>query len=289
MDRPFWRNFFLLLNARADLAQKGEEMADVISYYNSIDEGHRLNRNYSRRLEFYTTRKYILENIKQGDVVADIGAGEGVYTFEIADKCSKAVAFDIVPKHIEKINQIKQEKNSTNIEAVQTSILDIDKKYDSSFDVVLCLGPYYHLRKKQERLASLKKCYDLLKPNGTLLISYLNRYASVSTFYKFSKFPSKEMLDEWQKDEYTKEFGFDNFMDISFCSDPEMTENELKLCNFQIEKNIGTDGMFSLVTKQMESMTEEDFENLLDFHLKNCEDRHLIGMNNHGLIICKKR
>lgn len=46
-----------------------------------------------------------------------------------------------------------------------------------SFDVVLCLGPMYHLLKDEDRIKCIDECLRVLKPDGILAIAYINIYA----------------------------------------------------------------------------------------------------------------
>ena len=49
---------------------------------------------------------------------------------------------------------------------------------DHSFDVVLCMGAFYHLEEKARNMA-LEQCLRLLKKNGVLVISYINFMAAL--------------------------------------------------------------------------------------------------------------
>ena len=46
-------------------------------------------------------------------------------------------------------------------------------------DAVLLMGPLYHLRVREERLASLGEAFRVLKPGGILVAKAVNRFASL--------------------------------------------------------------------------------------------------------------
>ena len=45
-----------------------------------------------------------------------------------------------------------------------------------SFDVVLNMGPFYHLITKEQREKCLKECLRVLKKDGLLITAYIPRY-----------------------------------------------------------------------------------------------------------------
>ncbi|MGW0879285.1 class I SAM-dependent methyltransferase [Streptomyces sp. NPDC002671] len=50
---------------------------------------------------------------------------------------------------------------------------------DASFDVVLVLGPLYHLPDRADRNQALAEAYRALKPGGVVAAAGINRYASL--------------------------------------------------------------------------------------------------------------
>src|SRR5438067_2770705 len=59
--------------------------------------------------------------LKPGDVVADIGAGSGYFTFRIAERVGpkgKVLAVDIQPEMLDNIRKRMKEKSITNVEPV---------------------------------------------------------------------------------------------------------------------------------------------------------------------------
>jgi 2-polyprenyl-3-methyl-5-hydroxy-6-metoxy-1,4-benzoquinol methylase len=59
-------------------------MNEVSRFYDLYSEDNRLKSRRSRILERITTLKYIQESIDSHSIIADVGAGTGVYTFELA-------------------------------------------------------------------------------------------------------------------------------------------------------------------------------------------------------------
>src|SRR4029079_9566439 len=50
---------------------------------------------------------------------------------------------------------------------------------DASVDVVLLLGPMYHLQELDDRLAALREAARVVKPGGLIAVAAINRFASL--------------------------------------------------------------------------------------------------------------
>ena len=63
-----------------------------------------------------------------------------------------------------------------NIEAVLTAdARSLPQLNDEHFDAVLCMGPLYHLPEERDRLACLRECARVLKPEAPLFITAVPR------------------------------------------------------------------------------------------------------------------
>lgn len=74
-----------------------------------------------------------------------------MYSFYYAKRGNEVVSTDITPKHVEIIKEkLSKVSNTIKLQAEVANVIDL-KQYDSeSFDVVLCLGPMYHLVSEKE-------------------------------------------------------------------------------------------------------------------------------------------
>jgi ubiquinone/menaquinone biosynthesis C-methylase UbiE/protein tyrosine phosphatase (PTP) superfamily phosphohydrolase (DUF442 family) len=131
--------------------------------------------------EIFVAREKILAacQLKKGMVVADIGAGTGLFSrmFSVAVGDEGWVyAIDIAPRFLEHINQEATRFGLTNI----TSILCTDKSAHlppGSTDVVFVCDTYHHF---EYPASTLKSIYGGLKPGGILVIVDFERIPGVS-------------------------------------------------------------------------------------------------------------
>jgi len=260
-------------------------MDNLLKYYNDYSEGNRLFSSRSRNIEYLTTIKYLDKYITKDHIVADIGCGPGTYTFDLAKRCKKIYSLDIVEKHITEIKKRIESENIKNITCDVGSIEKVNELETETFDIVLCLGPYYHLQNKIERLKFIEACVRILKKGGIIFIGYINSQNAIMYYIKNKMYPTKELYNKLSKDEYLDTKGFDSFLDISYFSKPENVEKEIKQNDIKVINNIGIDGISYFVSDGLSAMNEMQWNDFIQYHLDNCENKATYGMSMHGLLI----
>lgn len=260
-------------------------MKIIEDYYMDYDEESRLIKDNSHRIEFITTIHHLNKSIKDKSKILEVGAGTGRYSFYYAEKSYDVTAIDIVPKNVN-IMREKANNINNNINIHLGDARDLSEYEKESFDVVLCLGPLYHLTKLEERIKCIKECLRVLKKDGILAIAYINRYASYVVHVSRDK---NYINDIGMKNIYTNGLEFGNENDCFYYSSYHGMEDLIK--NFNVEKinQIGTDGIVNMMRDKINSLNEEEFKEWIKYHLMTCEDTSLTGYSLHGLYICKKK
>ncbi len=106
--------------------------------------------------------------LKPGEVVADLGAGSGYFTFRMAPLVGpkgKVYATDIQPEMLELIKQRAKARKITNIEPLLGKVDDA-KLPANSCDLILMVDVYHEFDFPYEMTASMIKA---LKPGGRLV------------------------------------------------------------------------------------------------------------------------
>jgi ubiquinone/menaquinone biosynthesis C-methylase UbiE len=106
--------------------------------------------------------------LKDGDVVADLGAGSGYFTFRIAPKVGnsgKVLAVEIQDEMLETIRQRARELKIKNVEAVKGSETDPHLPVDV-VDIVLMVDVYHELAFPFEIMTKIR---EALKPGGRVV------------------------------------------------------------------------------------------------------------------------
>jgi ubiquinone/menaquinone biosynthesis C-methylase UbiE len=255
-------------------------MNKVVEVYNNqISEDDR-SKKQSYFMEFYLTEKYLSKVIKKTSKVLEVGCATGYYAMQFHDKCKQYIGLDIVPKYINDLNNKVKRKGIKNVTGVVGDATDVHFE-DNSFDVVLLLGPMYHLDKKSRDKAILE-AKRVCKPNGVIVWAYLNKVAVFSGLvatYEYREVISKEILAQIVDKGQDKE-------GIFHYSTPEEQVALAGKNNLEVLRHIGLDGVGSH-SKVVKSMTARDFKLWAEFVEKTCELASSIGANDHALLITR--
>ncbi len=106
--------------------------------------------------------------LKPADIVADIGAGTGFYTFQIAPRVpqGKVYAVEVQDRFVEQLKKRKEKSGAAHVEVVKGGSQSINLP-DQSLDVALMVDVYHELEFPRE---VLKNIHQTLKPEGRLIL-----------------------------------------------------------------------------------------------------------------------
>src|SRR5438270_5242003 len=121
-----------------------------------------------REKEEQPSRLLAVLKLKPGEVVADIGAGSGYYSFRMAEKvgaAGKILAVDVQPEMLAIIRTKMKEKGVTNVEPVLGTETD-PKLPAGAVDTIILVDVYHEFSRPYEMTAAMVKA---LKPGGRLV------------------------------------------------------------------------------------------------------------------------
>jgi ubiquinone/menaquinone biosynthesis C-methylase UbiE len=247
-----------------------EDPVDRLSrFYKAYDEETRLSRDNMHRVEFITTVHVLDHQIPQESKILDVAAGVGKYTLYYACKGHRVWAQDIVLAHVDRMRRIVRDTGVTNVDVACGDARDLSRFEDGVFDVVLCMGPIYHMADEQERVDCLRENLRVLKPGRLLAVTYLNT-------------PME------QNPRFRNEIGGVRIDSCFFASTPESVAQVLDHLGLRIEDHVATDGLARRVRDPLNQFGEEAFGHWMEFQLKICRHPAIFSYNQNGLYICRK-
>ena len=142
---------------------------EILDHYASGYEAGRLD---GESLEFARTQEVLLRHLPPAPAsVLDVGGGPGRYSRWLAGLGYSVRLVDVTPVHVELAT-------AAGVDAVLGDARALDQPRDSA-DVVLLLGPLYHLTERDDRLAALREAARVARPGGLVAAAAVNRFASV--------------------------------------------------------------------------------------------------------------
>lgn len=249
------------------------------SFYGEKDEDTRLNRSRHGQLEYITTMEYIHHYAAKNAKILEIGAGTGKYSIALAKDGYDVTAVELVESNLD---VLKRNSNGLgNLKSCQGDALDLSRFKDGEFDITLSFGPMYHLYDKDD----VDKAIRVTKENGIVLVAFLSVYAIMLGDYLVGNF--KEGVQK----NFTSEYTVKHFEEQLFTG-YDIVEFERLFANKPIEhlSTVATDGILEFAEGRRDfSMSDDEFEAFVKYHLATCEKRELLGSSSHLLYICRKK
>lgn len=142
-------------------------------YSENYDEIDRLSINAIGRLERERTKELLLRFLPPAPArILDVGGGPGVYASWLASLGYDVTLIDPVARH-------REEASAYGAFAVEDGDARALTAPDASFDVVLMLGPLYHLVDPADRARALAEAGRVARPDGVIAAAFISRHAPV--------------------------------------------------------------------------------------------------------------
>lgn len=262
-------------------------MNNVVKFYEKYDEDDRLSTNKARKIEFITSVNVLDKYINKSSKVLDEAAGTGAYSFYYSKKGNDVTAFDITPKYIQIIKD-KMKKYGCKMTTRVNDATDLSCLESNKFDVVLCMGPMYHLLEYSARKKCMEESLRVLKRGGILAVAYINKYYILQTALGSKKFMKKDFFKKILETGVIKEGEEDCFWTDAYFTSPEEIEKFAGEFDVKVIDHAAVDGLSPLEREKIDNMTDEEYKVWTDYQLETCRVRSLLGTSNHGLLILKK-
>lgn len=264
-----------MMNDRFDLLNK---------FYNDVcDENTRLDAKH-RQLEFLTTDRYVQKYLKPGCRILEVGAGTGKYSIYYAKQGYSVNAIEYVQYNLDVLKS--KITDDMDIIAEQGDAINLSRFEDGTFDIVLVLGPLYHLYTEDEVDKCIAEARRVCKKDGVMMFAYLPN-DSIMVSWALLKGHLKSGYDNKQFDENFKMISEPSEIMRAFYIDE--LEEIMKKNNIIKINNISTTGIAPHFRDIVDNMSEEEFEIWKNYHFSSCERKEVQGYSTHMLYIGKNK
>lgn len=195
-------------NVDRDEIQKFSDIQE--DWWNTEGQCAPLHHINPLRLDFILQHAGDLKDKK----ILDVGCGGGILSETLAKAGAQVTGIDLSESAIEiaEKHQINSNQN-LNINYILSSVEDFADKYPESFDVITCMEMLEHV---PDPASCIQACSQLIKPNGKLFFSTINRSPKSYLFaiigaewilklvpkntHDYAKFIKPSELSQWLRD-----------------------------------------------------------------------------------------
>jgi S-adenosylmethionine-dependent methyltransferase len=259
-------------------------MNEIEQWYDKeYDEWQRLEHH---KIEFDITKRYLDEFIIGENLqIIDIGGGPGRYSIYLAEKGHKVTLLDLSKRNIELAKRKSFERGIILEDYIHGNALELDQ-FEQKYDVVLLMGPLYHLLKESERKKAVEEALRLLKPNGIFIASFISNYAPIQDNLS-QLFPIESvegLLDYLKSGENKDKGGFTTAFFINFNEARDLMKS------FGLKEIVfaGIENILGCKEKEINLLEENEYKKWLEIGYHLSKDENVIGSSQHFLYIGRK-
>ncbi len=254
-------------------------MSIIDDFYKNYDEDGRL-LSKSHLPEYLITMEYIEKYLKPNSRILEIGAGTGRYSIALAEKGYTVDSVEFVEHNIEIMK--KKVKPYHKINIYKGNACDLSFIESDTYDIVLLLGPMYHLFEEKDKHKAISEAIRVAKKGAIIFSAYCN---NDTTMYKF--FANFEIKKQMKKGFVTKDFRATPKGVFSLYKKPEI---DALMKNYSVTRLhfVGVDMLSYIFDNRFNRLSKKEFSLYMEFLKTICERKDMVGFSIHMLDIFRK-
>src|SRR2546425_1734420 len=273
--------------------RKFELDSDVMAHYESGVEKDRLLKD-TERLEFHRIKQIISRYLpKKPATILDIGGGPGVYASWLGEMEHVVHLVDPMPLHL---TQARQQMKQTGISVASISLgdaraLEFPNEYA---DIVLMMGPLYHLTEKGQRQTALMEGLRVLKQDGLIFVAGISKFASALDGARGGYIRDPDFMRIVQRDlkegQHRNPRKHPQYFTTAYFHHPTELAEEVKEAGFQDVTVLAVEGFAWLLPDFEKLWTDKESKVQLLRLIEATEtEPSLIGISAHLLCVGQKK
>lgn len=262
----------------------------IAAYYSRFPEEERHTRGLNQ-LEAYRTRQLIERHAPAAPAtVLDVGGAAGAYAFWMAERGYTVHLLDPVPRLI---GEARTRADSAGRPLASCEVGDARALpyADASAQVVLLLGPLYHLIDAADRARALAEASRVLAPGGVLFAAAITRwaYALYGLMRDLLADPAFLRIVDASVRDGVHRPGQHPFFTNAWFHRPEELEAELRAAGFEIDGCYGVEGPCGMLPDFDERWSDpERRAGMIRIAEMVESEPSLLGMSPHILAVARR-
>jgi ubiquinone/menaquinone biosynthesis C-methylase UbiE len=264
----------------------------IKAYYDVTPEESRLEVG-PFRLEEIRSRELILRHAPEPPaVVLDVGGAAGAYAFWLAERGYEVRLVDAVPRLIE-VARARNQHAARQLASCSVGDARALPEADDSADMVLLLGPLYHLVEAQDRHEALAEAARVLHHGGVLVAAGISRFASaldglsrdLLRDQNFARIVERDLVDGHHRNPTDRL----DYFTTAYFHRPEDLRQEVIDAGFDVEGLYGIEGPGWILPDLEERWTNQERREMLLQVARSLESEpSVIGCSAHLMVIGRK-
>jgi ubiquinone/menaquinone biosynthesis C-methylase UbiE len=267
-------------------------LREVLDYYETFREEDRLAHG-PFRLEFERTKEMLSRVLPAPPAtVVDVGGAAGAYSFWLAQRGYDVHLVDGSERLVDEAIRRNVDAAHPLASATVRDARDLPQQ-DATADAVLIMGPLYHLPLEEDRLAALREALRVVKPNGTVVVAAISRYASaldglvreLALDPVFKRIRDQDLIDG----QHRNDSGTLQYFTTAFLHRPEDLAGELRRAGFEAVSVRGVEGP-GWMLRDFDARWDDDAlrADILEIARKLESEPSIVGASAHLLGICRR-
>jgi ubiquinone/menaquinone biosynthesis C-methylase UbiE len=226
-------------------------------------------------------------------VVLDVGGGSGPYSCWLAHEGYETHLVDPVPKHLDQARRASASQAAHPIASIREGDARSLDQDDESVDVVLLMGPLYHLTSREDRIKALVESRRVLRVGGLVVAKAINRFASLFDGLTSGHIDDPSFIPILERDldegQHRNPEGHADYFTTAFFHRPEELEAEVRDAGFTVKELVAVQGPGWLAKDLDERWSDTSKRDELLRIIRMVEgESTLLGLSQHFVVLGQK-
>jgi ubiquinone/menaquinone biosynthesis C-methylase UbiE len=261
---------------------------DVVAHYEAIPDHERITTGLGQ-LELVRTQEILRRHLRtDAGEILDVGGGTGVHAAWLVGDGHRVHLVDLASNQV----AMALERPEAATGRLTASVGDARRldRADGSVDVVLLLGPLYHLPEPADRQAALAEAFRVLRPGGMIAAAAVSRFASLfdglARGYLFDAEFRRIVTADLATGRHTNPTHHERWWTTAYLHRPAELRADIVAAGFVVDELVGVEGIAPWIPGLAEQWLDPARRDVIIDAARHVEhEPDLLGVSPHLLAI----